>query len=488
MTVDKALGSSAQAIQARKRQGTKLYFASSVWAQICALVRYVLLARLLGPEQLGLAAILVLTASFFDLISDIGGDRFLIQDPDGDEERVQCLVQLALVFRGVSTAVALAVFALPVAHYYDAPVLGPAIIIFGLSPLIMGFQHLDIRRKQRHNDFRLEATCSLVSEAVGIVATVTAGLLTRDFTAVLWGTTTRSAASVLCSHVVAERPYRIGTSKGDASRLFRFSFPLMANGLILFLGGQGDRVLVGHEIGFAGLGQYSAVILLIYYPCAMLQRYVHAIYLPMIAASRSSKQELVRIGNSLGSQTLLLSLCMVIGFAIVAPKVVTVLYGQRFTLSVFIVAMIGGLQACRYLAVWPSTIALAMGRSTIVLASNFVRLTAWPAAWVGFLQIGGLEGIVTGFILGELTAFAASMIILNRAHQRPLATGFSQFTRVVVAMGITLGWARMIDHPSPTMIGTLCIASSVVCWSLIRSERHEISNAFSATRRILFKN
>jgi len=44
------------------RQGTAIFLASSFVAQACALIRYVVLARLLGPEQLGWSATLILTA------------------------------------------------------------------------------------------------------------------------------------------------------------------------------------------------------------------------------------------------------------------------------------------------------------------------------------------------------------------------------------------------------------------------------------------
>ena len=85
-----------------ERRGARGYFAASAISQVCALLRYVLLARLLGPEQLGFAAALMLTGSFFDLISDTGGDRFLIQDKDGDQASAQSLVQHVLVVRGAS--------------------------------------------------------------------------------------------------------------------------------------------------------------------------------------------------------------------------------------------------------------------------------------------------------------------------------------------------------------------------------------------------
>ena len=49
-------------------------------------MRYVILARLLGPEQLGLAATLLLTAQFFESLSDTGANRFIVQDARGDQD------------------------------------------------------------------------------------------------------------------------------------------------------------------------------------------------------------------------------------------------------------------------------------------------------------------------------------------------------------------------------------------------------------------
>ena len=82
------------------RRGANAFFIASSFAQISALLRYVILARMLGPEQLGLAATLVVMAAFFDLVSDTGSDRFLIQDRDGDTPEVQKLVHLVLHLQG----------------------------------------------------------------------------------------------------------------------------------------------------------------------------------------------------------------------------------------------------------------------------------------------------------------------------------------------------------------------------------------------------
>src|SRR5689334_8515196 len=83
-----------QPVRPTVRRGTKSYLAASLVAQASALARYVVLARMVGPTELGLAATLILTAQFFESISDTGADRFIVQDATGDTPATQGLVQV----------------------------------------------------------------------------------------------------------------------------------------------------------------------------------------------------------------------------------------------------------------------------------------------------------------------------------------------------------------------------------------------------------
>src|SRR5271154_793955 len=104
--------------RAAGRRGGGLYFIAAVVGQTSGLFRYVVLARLLGPEQVGIAATLVVTSSFFDMISDVGGERFVVQDRDGGMVEVQNLVQSVAVGRGALVALAVLICAYPAAYFY----------------------------------------------------------------------------------------------------------------------------------------------------------------------------------------------------------------------------------------------------------------------------------------------------------------------------------------------------------------------------------
>jgi O-antigen/teichoic acid export membrane protein len=411
-----------------KREGARLYLSATITSQLAALIRYVFLARLLGPEQLGLAATLMVTWSFFDLVSDTGADRFLIQDRFGDSKEVQNLVQLAFVVRGTVTAFALAAFCVPLAAIYRAPQLAIGFAFLAISPFVRGFLHLDIKRAQRRFDFRPEAKRQIASEIIGLVVLIAAAWFERNFYAAIWGAIARDLSRTVLSHVLAERPYRLTWVREAGMRLVRFSYPLMLTGVMIFIGTQGDRVVVAHWLGAKWLGLYSAALLLIYVPSFVILSYMHGLYVPMIAAERDEPRGRQRMIEVLGGQTFVLGIVMCAGFALVAPTAVTILYGHRYTQSALLVGVIGVMQCARFLIGWPTTVNLSLGHSRYVFASNFVRLLAYPLAYVGARLFHNLEGLVAGFAIGEFISIGVAIVLMNRGDGRPRFDGFGRLT------------------------------------------------------------
>src|SRR3546814_6854598 len=94
--------------------------------------------------------------------------------------------------------------------------------------------------------------------------------------------------TVIMAHAFARQGYAAGYAREYAPRLARFAVPLISNGLLIFIGGQGDRIFISNQLGVAELGHYSAVILLIFYPSGMLMRFMTTMYLPRISARQAN--------------------------------------------------------------------------------------------------------------------------------------------------------------------------------------------------------
>lgn len=417
------------------RRGTKAYLAASLVAQASALARYVVLARMVGPTELGLAATLILTAQFFESISDTGADRFIVQDATGDTPATQGLVQLALVIRGVFIACALVLTANLVAGLLHSPALTLSLMALGFGPLIGGFIHLDLRRAQRTGDFRPEAVSTILSELAATAAITFAAWKLRDHTAVVYGLVVRAIVQVVVSHLTAMRPYRWSFSKDIASRFSLFAMPLIMNGLLLFLGSQGDRLIVGSAVGPQALGQYSAILLLIFYPSSAISRFVAGIHMPQVALSRDNAEGFSQTRNTLAGRALVISTTLLVGFAAVGPFVTPLLYGHRFVQPLPLFAGLAFLQATRLLRVWPTTLALGTGDTVGVLIGNVVRTIALPLTILAYVVLPSLYTIVGGFIIAEI---AALLVALVRLVGRGTVEGGPDLRRVAlfVAIGV----------------------------------------------------
>jgi O-antigen/teichoic acid export membrane protein len=464
------------------RQGSKAYLVASFGAQACALLRYTLLARLLGPEQLGIAVALILTAQFFESVTDSGGDRFLVQDRRGNEPEVQGLVHLVWLVRGALIAGALALLAVPLARFYGEPQLVTGFLILAIAPLIAGLAHLDYRRTQRTSDFRGEARVLLLSELAALLVTAIAAWLLRDFTAILYGLVVRSAMIVIVSRLVATRRYRAGYSADDAKRLAAFAWPLMLNGLLLFFGSQGDRLLIGKQVGLTELGYYSAALLLIFYPTGILQRVVTTMHLPLIAAASNGPARHAA-ADRLAGQTSLLTILMLVGFTAVAPPIIPLIFGADFRQPAYLIALIAILQTSRFLRLWPVTIALSLGRSRTVLVSNLLRLLAFPFAFAAMTIADGLLGILIGFTLAEALALLVTLLLVSRHLKLPLFSGLGRLLAFVLCSALALACATAVEHGSAVQIAASAAALLVLLAVLLFRERQTLAGLLALAKR-----
>ena len=390
-----------------------------VGAAVAAL-RFSVIAHLLGPEQLGLAAILMLIMQFFDMITDAGMDRFLVQNAEGNNPRAQNLIHLVSVVRGCLITTGLYLLAGQVAEYFNQPRLVYALQLVSVAPAIQGFLHYDVRRSQREHDFAPEGWLA-IAELISLVALTIAAFIVRDCTALSYALVIRAVAVVVISHVNAKRPYRLAFSPEFARSLSQFGMPLMLNGILLFAAGQGDRMFVARQLTIVELGHYSAILMLISYPSSMILKLMQNMFLPVVSRAMEDQHRRGKEVSLLVGETLLTGTAMLLGYVAIAPVLVPILFGWAFAQYMYIFSLIGTMQIVRFIRLWPVTMALAAGRTHQVLFSTILRLLMFPAAFAGQWLMGGMKGAVTGFIVGELISVVLGVWAANRRYHRPNA-------------------------------------------------------------------
>lgn len=409
-------------------RGGALVSAGQVAEQAVVFVRNVILARLLGAEDMGVAATFAATVALIQMTSNLSADKLLVQARDGDSEDLQGASHLLQVARGVVTALALFLIAAPVANLFDVPEAIWAYQMLALVPLVRGFEHLDPKRLNRELEFRPMVAMELGSQ---VVVTAMSWPLARwlgDYSAVLWLVVGQAILYTVMSHMVARRPYRWRWSLELTRRVFGFGWPLLLNGVLLFGIMQGDRVIVGAAYPMETLGVYSIAFGLAMMPSLMLARVSTSMFLPMLSQAQDDRAQFERRYQLSVQMTCVASCALLALFVAAGGRLITLIYGAEYAAAEQFIGVLAAMQAVRMIRVAPTLGAMAFGDTANSLIANIWRSTGLALAVVVAFVAMPIVWIAAAGLVGEALALFASSRRLSRRHgvtwrtmQAPLA-------------------------------------------------------------------
>lgn len=380
------------------------------------LLRNVLLARALGPSEMGLVAALTLTLSLVEMICDFGPDRLLVQAEDGDAPQFQSTAHSVLALRGLLTAGLLALLAFPLAQWIGRPESCWAIAALGLVPAIRGFQHLDAKRIQRQQKFQPSLIIELSAAFVATTAVAVATRWLPRGEVLVWVSLLQAMTLVIASRGVAERPYQLGWNRELLRRLFVFGWPLALNSLIMFGAFQGDRLVVMLSATPAELGRYAVAFQLTMVPALLISRVASTAWLPGLARSQSDPMAYYLRMSECTAWLGLVGQLFSLGILALGNRLIGLLYGPDYPLPVAVMAWLGIMQGWRILRAGPSLFAMSRADTWNPLASNLLRLLGIAAAATAGLFGAGLELVAICGCAGEVLAMVGAIVLLRRRH------------------------------------------------------------------------
>ncbi|MEL6584352.1 MAG: oligosaccharide flippase family protein [Pseudomonadota bacterium] len=381
---------------------------ATAWAvpiavEMTALVRSVILARLLGVEEFGQAALLAVTLRLVEMASDIGVERLLAQATDGDSAALQANLHGALILRGAAMALCLGVLAVVMSVAFPS---GPALLTYlalALVPCGKAFLHLDVRRAERSFSYRGLA----LVEAAGAVAMLVVAALVAHHTgshiALVFALAAQTVAQVVVSHLLAERRYRVSFERAAMLRIWAFGAPLIANAGLMFLTLQADRLIIAKAYGVDALAVFVIVLQLSLLPALITGRAAASLLAPVFRRAVDAGT----VGRA-AQQSLLAHAALAVvffgGFVLLADVVVTVIYGAAFSPDAPIVVALAAAAALRIARTPLSQLAVSLGRTGDPARANVMRALVLLPVTALALTGAPLWTLVATAALGEALA------------------------------------------------------------------------------------
>ena len=455
----------------RVAAGSALLSVGVVLRQAFGLARNVLLARILSPDDFGLAAAILVTITFIGQSTDLGVGVLVVQSRNGDRPGFQRAAQFAQALRGLLSGAILFAAAPYIAGLFSQPEATWAFRCVAAVPVILGFQHLDPRRFVRDVRFGPQVTMEISASIAAFLAAIPLALIFRDYRAVVVVALVQSATTAAVSHLLAERRYRWTFESGALRQIAIFGWPLMLNGLVMFALSNGDRLLIGSAKVLAGpdsfdladLGVYAAAATLATAVPLALGRVLSNVGMPILS------QRMRRTGDIRDEYLAYIRMAGLVGAAVAGPTLVLAsplihnLYGESYAPGVIVLQVLAIVQLAWLMRASTVTTALALGDSRMPLIVNVVRLSALtlgPVALLGGLGIGAIASVMG---VGELLGIGTAFLRLNRRHGLPLRASLETFACIggmVAVLGFGIDAALGADAFLLRGFASLCLGAA----------------------------
>jgi len=378
--------------------------------------RNVILARLLVPADFGVGATFAITLSFWEMISELGPRRLLVQAPEGGTASWQGNAQLLFVCRGLLLSITLFVLAPTIASYFQVPGAVASFRWLAAVPLIRGCIHCDVFRYQRDLLLGRLACYQSIPTIIGVVSAPIFAMAFGNYRAFLGVILIESVLGTALSHALAQRPYQWDYQTSIVKRFVGFGWPLVGNGLLLFSVMHGDRFLIASYFDLDLLGAFSVVFGLSLTPTLALANLHGSIALPLLSRARQ-EQNASKLHSYCWQSAQIM--CLLAGllattFLFAGAWLVTTIYGDRYLLAAEAIPWIGLMCAARLARTTVSMAAVAHGKTKIPLLSNFARAASFLAAWLLAIGGHGLAIIPACGFIGELAAYSISVFLVGR--------------------------------------------------------------------------
>jgi O-antigen/teichoic acid export membrane protein len=395
-------------------RGVALVGMGQVGLQALLLIRNIFVARLLPPEQFGVAVTFVTILSALDAMSEMGIELFLIRSSEGENTKMQSTLHTVMISRAIFSSVVLFLLATPIAILFKTTDAIWAYRALAIIPLLKGFAHLDYRRFERNLQFLPGLLINLISALVGTGVAIFLAHKTGNFSAMLYGNIIQTAGIVLGTHIVARRSYELSFNTPYIKQLSSYGAPLILNGIVIFLASQGDRVIVGSKLGVRELAIYGIATILTGGVTLLFAKVMGGVFLPAFASVINSTQDFSRRYEISGALTSSAAFATTIFFGLLGAPFASLLYGSNYTYSPTLFAALGALAGFKIMRNQQQIAFLAFGDTKHALIANTIAVCGIVSSFFLLLKSNSVEVMILLMAFAEAGAQVFSIAILNR--------------------------------------------------------------------------
>ena len=397
--------------------------------RISALVRFLILARLLAPTDFGLLAIATIGVDLLSILTNLGVREALVQRKDVTDAHRDAAWTIG-VLRALFVSVVMFAGAPVIASLFGEPDAVGLLRLMALHPLLDALVSIRTADLERELDFRPLALISLPPAVLHTIFAIALAPVIGVYAAV-WGLLASQVVRIALSYrLAAYRPGIVFRSEA-ARQLLGFGRWILFTSIIWVTGEFALRAIVSRQLGAAPLGLYYLAARLVALPNGVVSVVVGAVLFPLHARLQ---HDVDRARRALQAHLKALATLLTpayVGLAVLAPLLTTVVLGEQWLGTAPVIQLLAAAALLGIIA--DALISMFDGRgvpnrTTMLIA---VRTTILLAATWTLTELYGLPGAATAVVLAEVAAQVVGVVFARALLDRPFRALASPISAII---------------------------------------------------------
>lgn len=220
--------------------------------------KFLVAARLLGPEQFGLVGVALAALAIVESLSDTGMSQAVIQRKKLVSQAEAGAVWTLQITRGFVLLVVLYLFAGPIGNLFGIAAAAPLIALAALLPLVRNAVNPGYAVLQRDRHFRALCASESAASLMDLVFTIVFLYAGLGAVSVLMGSLVADGCRLVLSWFVFRLPMTVNVAWGVNKELGSYGKWIWGSSVLVLMLNQFDKIMVSRLLGASQFGLYQA--------------------------------------------------------------------------------------------------------------------------------------------------------------------------------------------------------------------------------------
>jgi PST family polysaccharide transporter len=446
---------------------------ADIWGrQLLNLLVFIVLARLLTPDDFGVVALAAVFVSFAQLIVDQGLGDALIQRQSLTRQHIDTAFWAAVLTSLMLTALTVAT-AGPIAAALSTPALAPILQVLAITFILAAFTSIQIALLRRELAFRSLAIRSLAATAAGGAVGIVAALQGAGAWALVAQQATSASVSVVALWAISPWRPQLSFSFPLFRELFPFGIRVVGSDILNFLSRYTSNFLIGVMLGTTLLGLYAVGNRILDVSQTLLLNVARKIAFPAFSRLQHDPERMQRAYLRMNRVAALIILPGYVALAVLAPQLTVLVFGDQWTESGTIAAILFMVGPVLSLQAFSDTLLNAVGHPEVVLRLRAINTFTTIIGFVLAVPFG-IQAVAAAFTIRAYVVLPIVLRWMRTYAGIPTAQVIGQLrgiaiaTAVMAAVMLLIVLQAVVSLPAAAEVGVASVVGAAAFLVVLR--------------------